>query len=71
VWLDGTLDTLRVPRKTGESLADWRRDAPIRPVVFEDSGTLTEDVVHLHLEQRVAQRLLALFCAQGFLHHDL
>lgn len=66
-----TLDTLRVPRKTGESLADWRRDAPIRPVVFEDSGTLTEDVVHLHLEQRVAQRLLALFRAQGFLHHDL
>jgi hypothetical protein len=66
-----TLDTLRVPRKTGQPLADWRREAPIRPVVFEDAGTLTEDVVHLHLEQRVAQRLLALFRAQGFLHHDL
>ena len=66
-----TLDTLRAPRKTNQPLADWRREAPIRPVVFEDAGTLTEDVVHLHLEQRVAQRLLALFRAQGFLHHDL
>ena len=32
---------------------------------------LTEDTVHLHLEQRVAQRLLARFRAQGFVHHDL
>jgi superfamily II DNA or RNA helicase len=66
-----TLDTLRVPRKPGQKLADWRREAPIRPVVFEDAGVLTEDLVHLHLEQRVAQRLLALFRAQGFIHHDL
>ena len=66
-----TLDTLRVPRKTDQKLADWRRDAPIRPVIFEDSGVLTEDTVHLHLEQRVAQRLLARFRAQGFIHHDL
>ena len=27
--------------------------------------------MHLHLEQRVAQRLLARFRAQGFIHHDL
>lgn len=66
-----TLDTLRAPRKPNEKLADWRRTAPIRPVVFEDAGVLTEDVVHLHLEQRVAQRLLARFRAQGFIHHDL
>jgi len=66
-----TLDTLRTPRKSGQKLADWRREAPIRPVIFEDAGVLTEDVVHLHLEQRVAQRLLALFRAQGFIHHDL
>ena len=46
-----TLDTLRIPRKTNEKLAEWRRDAPIRPVVFEASKTLTEDTVHLHLEQ--------------------
>ena len=32
---------------------------------------LTEDTVHLHLEQRVAQRLLARFRSQGFIHHDL
>jgi len=66
-----TLDTLRAPRKQNQKLADWRREAPIRPVVFEDAGILTEDTVHLHLEQRVAQRLLARFRAQGFVHHDL
>lgn len=66
-----TLDTLRSPRKPKQKLADWRREAPIRPVVFEDAGVLTEDTVHLHLEQRVAQRLLARFRAQGFVYHDL
>lgn len=66
-----TLDTLRAPRKKAQKLADWRREAPIRPVIFEDAGVLTEDTVHLHLEQRVAQRLLARFRAQGFIHHDL
>lgn len=66
-----TLDSLRVPRKQDQKLADWRRQAPIRPVVFEDAGVLTEDTVHVHLEQRVAQRLLARFRSQGFVHHDL
>ncbi len=66
-----TLDTLRAPRKQNQKLADWRREAPIRPVVFEDAGVLTEDTVHLHLEQRVAQRLLSRFRSQGFIHHDL
>ena len=66
-----TLDTLRSPRKTGQKLTEWRREAPIRPVVFEDAGVLTDDTVHLHLEQRMAQRLLARFRAQGFVHHDL
>ena len=66
-----TFDSLRVPRKRQERLADWRRDAPIRPVVFEDSGSLGDDKVHLHLEQRMAQRLLARFRSQGFIHHDL
>jgi superfamily II DNA or RNA helicase len=65
-----TLDTLRAPRAQNQKLAEWRREAPIRPVVFEDAGVLTEDVVHLHLEQRVAQRLLARFRAQGF-YRDL
>lgn len=66
-----TLDSLRAPRKTNQKVADWRREAPIRPVVFEDAGVLSEDTVHLHLEQRVAQRLLARFRSQGFIHHDL
>ena len=66
-----TLDTLRVPRRRNQKLAEWRREAPIRPVVFEDAGVLTDDTVHLHLEQRMAQRLLARFRAQGFIHHDL
>jgi superfamily II DNA or RNA helicase len=66
-----TLDTLRAPRQQGQKLADWRREAPIRPVIFKDGGVLTEDTVHLHLDQRVAQRLLARFRAQGFVHHDL
>ena len=66
-----TLDTLRTPRPQNQKLADWRREAEVRPVVFEDAGVLTEDTVHLHLEQRVAQRLLARFRSQGFIHHDL
>jgi hypothetical protein len=66
-----TLDTLRAPRPQNQKIADWRKEAPIRPVVFEDAGVLTEETVHLHLEQRVAQRLLARFRSQGFIHHDL
>ena len=48
-----------------------RRESPIRPVVFSDTGTMDQDVVHLHLEHRVVQRLLGRFTAQGFVHHDL
>jgi hypothetical protein len=66
-----TLDTLRAPRHPDQKLADWRREAEVRPVVFEDAGVLTEDTVHLHLDQRVAQRLLARFRSQGFILHDL
>ena len=46
-------------------------ESPIRPVVFEDTGTMDEDVVHLHLEHRVVRRLLGRFIAQGFVFHDL
>jgi len=65
------MDTLRVPRKRDQKLWDWRKSAPIRPVVFEDPGIVGDDFVHLHLEQRVVQRLLGRFTAQGFVHHDL
>ena len=66
-----TLDTLRSPRRPDERLADWRARAPIRPVIFEDAGELTEATVHLHLSQRVAQRLLSRFRARGFVDDDL
>jgi hypothetical protein len=66
-----TLDTLRAPRPAGQTLADWRRKAPIRPVVFEDEGVVTEATVHLHLDQRLAQRLLSRFRAQGFIYDDI
>jgi hypothetical protein len=69
-WSD-TLDTLRAPPKDGARDFQWRRSAPIRPVVFEAQSTLDESTVHLHLEHRVVQRLLGRFLAQGFVHHDL
>ncbi len=69
-WAD-TMDTLRVPRARDQKPWEWRRVSPIRPVVFDDPGTMDDEVVHLHLEQRVVQRLLGRFTAQGFVHHDL
>jgi superfamily II DNA or RNA helicase len=66
-----TLDSLRRPQRRDQKLAAWRKAEAPRPVVFEDEGVLTDETVHLHLEQRVAQRLLARFRSQGFLHHDL
>jgi len=69
-WAD-TMDSLRAPRKPEQKPWEWRRDSPVRPVVFEDPGVVTDEVVHLHLEQRVVQRLLGRFIAQGFVHHDL
>lgn len=66
-----TLDTLRTPKQRGQKPWEWRRDAPIRPVVFRDPGSLDGNVVHLHLEHRVVQRLLGRFLAQGFLHDEL
>jgi superfamily II DNA/RNA helicase len=69
-WAE-TMDTLRSPRRRDQTFWAWRRTSPLRPVIFEDPGTLDDDVVHLHLEQRVVQRLLGRFTAQGFVHHDL
>ena len=66
-----TLDSLRKPRERGERPWEWRRNAPIRPVVFDDPGVVTDEVVHLHLEHPVVRRLLSRFVSQGFVHHDL
>ncbi|XXY15448.1 DISARM system SNF2-like helicase DrmD [Sorangium sp. So ce216] len=66
------LDALRAPERPRDvDLRAWRREAKLRPVVFADTGTLGAEVVHLHLEHRIVQRLLGRFRSQGFLHHDL
>ena len=69
-WAD-TLDTLRAPRRKDQKFWEWRKDAPIRPVVFKNTGTLDDDVVQLHLEHRVVRRLLNRFLTQGFVDDDL
>jgi superfamily II DNA or RNA helicase len=69
-WAE-TLDALRPPRGRDEKYLEWRSKTKPRPIVFEDPGTLDEEVVHLHLEHRVVQRLLGRFLSQGFVHHDL
>ncbi len=69
-WAD-TLDLLRPPRRKGEKPWEWRRDAPIRPVVFTAPDGIDDEVVQLHLEHRVVKRLLGRFLAQGFVHDDL
>ena len=66
-----TLDALRVPRERDQKPWEWRQTSPLRPVVFQDGGTLDDEVVHLHLEHRVVKRLLGRFTAQGFALHDL
>jgi hypothetical protein len=66
-----TLDTLRAPPKDGEYGPRWRKEARIRPVVFDPPAGFDDSIVQLHLEHRIAQRLLGRFRAQGFVHHDL
>lgn len=69
-WAD-TIDSLRPPRRRDQKFWEWRRESPIRPVIFEDPGTMSEEAVHLHLEHRIVQRLLGRFRSQGFIHNDL
>jgi ERCC4-related helicase len=71
VGWDDAFDDLRVrPRKRGERLADWRRDAPIRSIAFQppilSDGRDASDVVQVHLEHRLVRRLLSRFISQGF-----
>jgi SNF2 family DNA or RNA helicase len=69
-WMH-TLDTLRAPRGRNQELNTWRREKPVRPVVFADQGALDSPTVHLHLEHRFVQRLLGRVRSQGFVHNDL
>jgi ERCC4-related helicase len=72
-WEDA-FDDLRVrPRKRGERLGDWRRNAPIRSIAFkppilgdDPNGRDAPDVVQVHLEHRLVRRLLSRFLSQGF-----
>lgn len=66
-----TLDTLRSPPEPEQSLFEWRRQAPLRPVVFSPPPGIDADTVQLHLSHRVVQRLLGRFLSQGFVYHDL
>jgi len=66
-----TLDTLRPPPEQDQSLYEWRRESPLRPVVFTPPPGFDGDTVQLHLSHRVVQRLLGRFLAQGFVYHDL
>jgi ERCC4-related helicase len=66
-----TLDALRASRKAGQKLTEWRDEAEIRPIVFEDDGSLHQDRVQLHLEHRVVRRLLQRFVAHGFTQDEL
>lgn len=59
-WAE-TMDSLRAPPPRDQKFWEWRRTSPILPVVFEDPGVVTEEVVQMHLEQRVVQRLLSRF----------
>jgi hypothetical protein len=68
---DDALDDLRSrPRRRGERLRDWRRDAPVRSIAFEppvmSDGRDATGVVQVHLEHRLVRRLLSRFVSQGF-----
>lgn len=66
-----TLDTLRPPRDRKQAVAEWRNRSSLRPVIFQDRGLGDPGAVHLHLEQRLVQRLLGRFTAQGLVQYDL
>jgi len=66
-----TLDTLRAAPEQGPRNFQWRKESPIRPIVFKAPEGIDDDIVQLHLQHRVVQRLLGRFLSQGFVHHDL
>ena len=68
---DDVFDDLRIrPRKRGERVGEWRRNAPIRKIAFEPpilpDGRDADDTVQVHLEHRLVRRLLSRFLSQGF-----
>jgi SNF2 family DNA or RNA helicase len=67
----GTLDTLRPPRRRDQKPAEWRAETQYRPIVFQDQENISDEKVHLHLEHRLVKRLLNKFSAQGFVQDGL
>lgn len=67
----GTLDTLRPPKKRDQKPAQWRAETQYRPIVFQDQESISDEKVHLHLEHRLVKRLLNKFSAQGFIQDGL
>jgi hypothetical protein len=51
----GTLDSLRAPPQAGQTGYHWRKESPIRPVVFTAPEGIDDDIVQLHLEERGEQ----------------
>jgi superfamily II DNA or RNA helicase len=66
-----TFDTLRAAREPGESFSEWRRRCPLRPVTFQPPSTMRSDVVHVHMEHALVQRIVSRFLAQGHAALDL
>ena len=63
---DDAFEDLRVrPRKRGEKLGDWRRNAPVRSIAFEPpilaDGRDADNVVQVHLEHLLVRQLLSRF----------
>jgi ERCC4-related helicase len=68
---DDAFDDLRIrPRKRGERLGEWRKNAPIRSIAFEPpilpDQRDADGVVQVHVEHRLVRRLLSRFLSQGF-----
>jgi hypothetical protein len=65
-------DELRQGRAANpKDRARWRRDTPVRGLVFEppyvkEGEPEPQDVVQLHLEHRLVKRLISRFVSQGF-----
>lgn len=65
-------DELRPGRPANlKDRARWRRETPVRGLVFEppnlrDEEPEPQDVVQLHLEHRLIKRLISRFVSQGF-----
>ena len=61
----------RAGRPTAKDRARWRRETPVRGLVFEppkvaEGEPEPQDVVQLHLEHRLIKRLISRFVSQGF-----